>query len=90
MPTFHVNFCADANDPMPDVDSLPTIEATSPIGAVERIVAEGRVPQDRPVRRARVVLTEVDGKAKTVLRVPLTAESTFPIDRLPQRDQEVS
>lgn len=65
---------------MPDVATLATVEADDPMQAVERILAEGRYPQNPDLKWARVVLSEVDGRAVQVLRVPIHAEKGPAVD----------
>lgn len=72
MPRFQVHFAADAHEPFPPLDTLPTIEADDPIAAVQQLVSSGRVPQNRPVAWARVVLSvHENGQPRKVVRVPI-------------------
>jgi hypothetical protein len=80
MPFYPVHFAAAANEPMPDVATLAAVEADTPMQAVERILAEGRYPQNPDLKWARVVLTETGGRAVKVLRVPIHAEKGPAVD----------
>jgi hypothetical protein len=74
MATYRICFAVDVNEPMPDLATLATVEADTPMQAVERILAEGRYPQNPDLKWARIVLTAVEGRAVHVLRVPIHAE----------------
>jgi hypothetical protein len=63
MPTFHIHFSAERNDPFPPIESLPTIDVSEPLTreafhfALRDYLEAGRGPHDRmDYRWARIVL----------------------------------
>jgi len=83
MPLYRVHFAAEHTDPIPPVESLLSIDATDPVASVEQLCREGRVPQTGILRWARVVLTVENGRARHVLRVPITPDRQVPLDWQP-------
>lgn len=72
MAKYRVHFSALPYEPFPLLDTLAVIDADDPISAVEKLLAEGRVPTDRVMRWARVVLEVYKSSQPTkVVRVPI-------------------
>jgi hypothetical protein len=74
VPTFHVCFARDEHEPYPPLADMTTMDADSPLAAVEALLRERKWPRDNLVRWARVVIESVDGKPTKALRFPLTPE----------------
>jgi len=74
---YHIHFTADADEPIPPVAELPSIEAGEPQKAVEAMLVAGRYPQDPSIRWARVVVGFYpDGSPGFLLRFPVHVERT--------------
>lgn len=69
---YHVHFAADAAEPLPPVADLATVDADSPVAAVEALLQAGRYPQTRGLRWARVVVAfRQDGTPIRLARFPI-------------------
>jgi hypothetical protein len=75
MPIYRIHFAVEPHEPFPALEALPAVEADDPITAVERLLGNGQVAQNRLIRWARVVLTVHEtGQPYHVLRVPLKVD----------------
>jgi len=86
MPLFRVHFAATQDEPFPPLETLPAVEADPThandlVEAVKVLLAQGRVPQNRPVNWPRVVINcHPNGYPRQVLSVPLTPDKIIPVD----------
>jgi len=78
---YSVQFLAEPTEPMLPVETLQAIGANDPISAVEKLLARGRVPQDRLLKWARAIAAvDAQGRATHAIQVPITPERIIPVD----------
>jgi hypothetical protein len=75
MPTYYVSFTADAPTSYPPVATMTAVEADGPQGAVEALMAAGRVPQILGLKWANVAIdVHPNGVPARVMRFAIHGE----------------